>query len=64
MTEKHREVFMICCPFCSSFDSVFTLTLEDDPISWRCGECRADLDAESGETLVHFLHRVYKLPIQ
>lgn len=58
---RYREVFAICCPFCDSFDSVFTLTLEDDPISWRCGECGADLDAESGETLQHFLHRVYRL---
>ena len=48
---RFRKVFMICCPFCDSFDSVFLLTENDDPVFWDCGECGADLEAEAGETL-------------
>ena len=58
---RFRKVFMICCPFCDSFDSVFLLTENDDPVFWECGECGADLEAEAGETLQHFLQRVYRL---
>lgn len=58
---RFRKVFMICCPFCDSFDSVFLLTENDDPVFWDCGECGADLEAEAGETLQDFLQRVYRL---
>ncbi|HBF15414.1 MAG TPA: hypothetical protein DDW30_07005 [Clostridiales bacterium] len=61
---RYRKVFMICCPFCDSFDSVFHLTEDDDPVFWDCGECDAELEAEPNEKLDHFLQRVYKLPIQ
>ena len=61
---KYRKAFMICCPFCDSFDSVFLLTEDDDPVRWNCGECGADLEAEPDEKLEHSLQRVYRLPIQ
>lgn len=59
--QRFRKVFMICCPFCDSFDSVFLLTEDDDPVRWDCGECGDELEAEAGETLQHFLQRVYRL---
>ena len=57
---RFRKVFMICCPFCDSFASVFLLPENDDPVFWACGECGADLEAEAGETLQDFLQRVYR----
>ena len=57
---------IVCCPLCDSFDTWLVLDRRREegpevPYFWNCHECRTFLYAEPGETLEHFLHRVYRL---
>ena len=57
-----REVFIIRCHVCESFNSIFCLKVDDRPIEWHCEDCGNRLNALPGEDLFHFVSRVRRLP--
>lgn len=57
-----HDVFIIRCPVCESYNSIFSLTPDDHPIEWHCEDCVNRLEASPGEDLFHFVSRVRRLP--
>lgn len=60
--DRIRQVFIIRCPVCKSFNSIFRLTAEDCPIDWHCADCGNRLTATQTDDLFDFISCVRQLP--